>query len=332
MAAVVKSLGSLGPWIKKGEWTDSIEYLVTGCANRFEALAALNSQGYGYNSVHPQCLWLLGADVSPTEDGAGGYKFQVSYVKSDGITSDPNPLNRPPLLTFKYGMIQEPCDCDIYNNTIINTAGDPFNPPQTDETPVIFIHELKYFAVTSTTTNGTTTTTAAWNPTTALGYIGRVNNDQVTIAGLGQVPKHSVRCLNYAPANSFYLNSSIIAVAAEFEYRPNGFDRNIINKGFQAWYKDKSGTVKKGKLVNKTSLQPIPEAVLLNGAGIPLYTDNVTVIDTNLDKTTMWNHSHTNPIPTYVQNNVIPMTAGGYLLPYALYKEADFSFFATKGY
>lgn len=310
MAAVVTSLGSLGPWVKNGEWTDTIEYLVTGVSSRKDAIDALNAAGKGYTGVHPVMVWLQGCDVTPIEDGATGYKLQTSYKKSDGITNEPNLLLRPPLVTYKYGMVQEPCDVDNAGNTIINTSGDPFNPPQTIEVPVIFMQSLKYFS--------------SFNPTEALGYIGKVNSASCTIAGLGTVAARSVRCLNYAPANSFYLASTCIAVAAEFEYRPQLFDRKIFNKGFQCWYKDKSNNIKKGKLISKTTLQPIPEPVLLSSCGIPLYPDNVTVNDTNIDPATMWNHSHTNPVPSYITSNIS--------LNYRLFQEADFSFFATKGF
>jgi len=330
-APVITNVGALGPFIKEGgEWGDTIHYQVSGAATRYAAITALNSQGYGYGSIDPNVSWLTGYEINPlmnmdaTDDKGPVWFFETKYKRCS--LSDPNPLNRTPLIRWSFGLIQEPCDTDYAGNTIANTAGDPFDPPQAYESNIAFLRETKYFST--------------YNVNTALTYLNTVNSAAVTISGLGNVPARSIRNSVYAPVSDYYANAAIIPVTFEFEYRPNGFNRQLANKGYQAMYKDKNGAIKKGKLINKGSLQPIPQPVLLDTYGIPCDQAAYTVNDPN-KATDLWNHTQANTLPAYINSNMTPMNGAASMpsspggvpvkLPWRLWKETDFSYFATLG-
>lgn len=169
-------------------------------------------------------------------------------------------------------------------------------------------------------------------PATAMPLINKVNAAAITLQGLGEIPAACLRVLSLAPPQEYYSTATAIPVTLELEYRPQGFKRKLANKGFQAWYKDKNGTVKKGKLVGIRSQQPIPIPVPLDGYGRPLVRDDVTVNDPLIHPTDPWGHTHANPLPEYVQTATEALTSGGYRLPWEIYDEADFTALATMGF
>lgn len=113
--------------------------------------------------------------VGPANEADGSrlvYEVPVEYSTPTGsgvlITDDP--LNRPPEITWSFDVVERAVEKDRDDNDIVNSAGDPFDPPITDEE----------YRLTCTIERNV----SFFDPATAYNLINTVNDAGVTIAGV----------------------------------------------------------------------------------------------------------------------------------------------------
>ena len=337
MPTTVTSLGSAdgkGPWIEQGaegpEWADVIRYKVAGADSRKAAVDAVNVSN-GYNTRHPAEIDCVGVGVKPYEDGqesgAKVYLIDVTYRKQppNAVSMSTSLVNRPPLLRFHFGFVEEPTEVDgavgvDLPNPIVNSAGDPFDPPITTSRVVMYISEKKWMT--------------DWTAAAALSYIDAVNNDSLTLASLGTIAARTLRCVNFAPDVEFYAATSPLPVVVEWEYRYWTFDRILLDQGFRAWWSPNGQPTRRGRLLLKGTTRIPPAApVYLDGLGTPIHKDEYVIDDAVYSKTSSaFTSRATSLLPSYIGTPARIGTTGGYALPYRLLKVSSFSQFATWGF
>jgi hypothetical protein len=79
-------------------------------------------------SVHPDdpYAWCSDIEVSPSDPWAG-WTVTASYTTEREITE--NPLSEPAVITWNSEQYQKPAVIDKEDDLIVNSAGDPFDPP-----------------------------------------------------------------------------------------------------------------------------------------------------------------------------------------------------------
>lgn len=79
-------------------------------------------------SVHPDdsFAWCTDIDVAPSEPWAG-WTVTATYTTEREITE--NPLSEPAVITWNSEQYQKPVTIDKDEKLIVNSAGDPFDPP-----------------------------------------------------------------------------------------------------------------------------------------------------------------------------------------------------------
>jgi len=323
-----------GPWLKADGWGDQIRWRVpeqTGTA--YDAALALLADRKGKGGPHPSVPGLVGTEqvlVDITKDGdKKAYIFDVTYGRPDP-TQDPsqnsaNPLDWAPRYRLRYGFYQVKADQDWDHNPVVNSAGDPFDPPETAENLAIFLSATLY--------------QESFSLDAALELMDAVNGAPVTICG-HEFGAGCLLCRNYAPADEFTKLATPLKIAFEFECRFENFDRKILDRGFQSWHgKYETGvgaTTNVGKLVMKGTTNPPAQAVLLNGAGRPLLSGLTAGHTLNAYAVTgptfqYFCDAPEDKLPEYVRGGIITLTSGATVLPYQFKKTADFSFFSELG-
>lgn len=338
MPATVTSLGSVegrGPWLEQGqdgpEWADVIRYQVAGVATRLAAVQAVESASKGTGSAHPGGIDCVGVGVKPAGDGVDNgervFLVDTTYRKqpANAVSSSTPSTSRPPLLRFRFGFVEEPTEVDgavgvNLPNPIVNSAGDPFDPPITTSRVVMYITEKKWMT--------------GWTPATALPYIDAVNDASLTLLGMGTIGARTLRCVNFAPDVDFYAATTPLPVLVEWEYRYWTFDRILLDQGYRAWWSPSGSPTRRGKLLIKGSARVPPAApVYLDGLGTPLNEDEFVIDDPVWSKTgSSFTDRAASLLPSYIGTPSRIGATGGYALPYRLLKVSSLTQFATWGF
>ncbi|RMF85756.1 MAG: hypothetical protein D6744_00845 [Planctomycetota bacterium] len=120
-----------------------------------------------------------------------------------------NPLNRPADISYSFDVVQRVVEKDRDDNAVVNSAGDMFDPPITDEV---------YRFVITIERN-----VAATNPATVASYVNTVNSDAITVAGValaaeqGLIKDYSARAVY--EADTEYIRERIMIQVAESHAR-----------------------------------------------------------------------------------------------------------------
>jgi len=122
-------------------------------------------------------------------------------------------LSEPPRYRWTHGTAQEAIDLDIYDNPIVNSAGEGFRNPYITDVPLYFL-TVKRFEV-------------GFNPRTMLRYGKRVNSDVFFGVQPGQAYCHHVM-----PTTEYDLTSPVIEVEYHFEFREDYFEARMKDQGF----------------------------------------------------------------------------------------------------
>lgn len=178
--------------------------------------------------------WLLSADYKPYPMGA---------------TSN-SPLDQPAEITWSFQQTEKVCDKDIKGKAVCNSAGDPFSNPITCDMgrPILNI--------TQNETN--------FDAGTACGYVDTVNS-----SSFQGCPARTVKCVNiggqrvYDQQYGFYWK-----VSYEFAFRPETWDKKILDAGFRVSVGDGKITTQNLGLKQITQKGiPISTPALLDGGG-----------------------------------------------------------------
>lgn len=181
--------------------------------------------------------WMLAADYGPYDP--------VQHVD--------NPLNAPPEVSWDGVTWEELCDQDVHGNPILNTAGDPFDPPITreDSRPVLRI----------------TRNEPIFSAGNAHTWRNRLNSDTFMgcVAGIAKLrPIKAAR--QYHPTAGYFW-----VVNYEFEFNPQGWKKTILNQGLRQ--RTSSGTapsITYGRAAIRIAGEPATAPVPLDSTGLPV--------------------------------------------------------------
>lgn len=184
------------------------------------------------------------------------YSTRIDFTSGTG-TSDPNPLNRAPIIRWGATFVSKPATKGYLVNAttgiaattktgIVNSAKRPFDPPAEMDDARPTLHITKNFA--------------DFNPTVAYDYIGSVNNDP----WLGATARQW-KCMNISASSQVEEVNKLPFLywtrEYEFHYRPETWDLVLLDQGF-AYIQ--GGVYKK---VIDDEGQPSSEPANLDGAG-----------------------------------------------------------------
>lgn len=226
------------------------EWQVTGASTGSEALDAPGVPHQ--NDSHPWDVLLLAQQPTVTREGFNLYLVSVDYVRLGGSGSNPDPndpLNAPLVYRWEMGNTTESVDRDAAGNPILNSVGEPFDPPPTKNIGTLFLT--------------VTRNEPSYDPGIALTYQNKRNSDQFFGAEAGQA-----LCLSIAPAEAFAADAEYIPVQYHFEFRADKFRHRIRDQGLNGRFDD-NGTSKIAPFyMNSTDRASTP--ILLDGTGKPM--------------------------------------------------------------
>jgi len=127
-----------------------------------------------------------------------------------------NPLLDPIQVDWGYWSREKVIDVDNTGSPVVNTVGDPFDPPYTDE-----VHDLTVQIIRNE---------SSFNPIRANEYVDAVNSDYCTIAGLAVSPRQAL-CLEYSARSAYRNTVSYWVVTYRFAFKSDGWDVALANRG-----------------------------------------------------------------------------------------------------
>ena len=203
------------------------------------ALMTVRSKSAQYDQHHPRMVHVV-----------------VNYSDVfDELTEDPDPLARPADITWSTVQYDVPFEVDADDTAVLNSAGDPFDPPPT---------EPQYRLQCTIEKN-----VATHDPDDAFSFINTVNNGAITIAGVpvtaGQALLTEWRATSEREGDTAYVRVAFVIQFAA------SFDREILDRGF--YFLD--GTDKRAILDDDG--EPFSEPQLLDGSGA--VTDTPTFLE-----------------------------------------------------
>lgn len=289
------------------KWTDSIRWNVSGVADAATALSTILAE-YPIDSLHPE----LGANAtvknmavvqakSPNE-----FVVQVNYETPSRTPWNPTGIV---YLSFQITTRQEPTDRDANNNTIVNSAGDPFDPAVQKEVSTVIITILKW--------------QTSYSANTALTFVNCANSVAMTVTGVGAVGVNCMRCLNYGPIDKIATVATRFQCAYQFEYDPNGFYHRILDKGYRGWYIRTGETTKRIGHIMDMNRQPVASPVLLNN-GMPVMAEAYVADDGKFGAWVSNPQLPTSPTALTVE---APASGVGMILKYPKYNLVDYAGF-----
>ncbi|MEM9019935.1 MAG: hypothetical protein AAGC44_05170 [Planctomycetota bacterium] len=208
-------------------------------------------------------------DAKPSRDSRRLFLVTVTYEtintesgSGGGGAQAPDPLNRPPDIAWGSNTYERVLEKDINGNPIVNSAGDPFDPPLTQRLNVPAV-EISY-------------NQAGYNPDTYQPFVDSVNNAIITIAGMDDIDakgamleKHRHRKL-FENGTAYHRLTFNVEVAGSYlrEVLDRGWHRLPDGAAEEGHYLG-NGVFQKPEIMNADGVKP-NAPVLLNGAGQPL--------------------------------------------------------------
>jgi hypothetical protein len=229
--------------------------------------------------AHPFSPYLICTSNPVTAaDGPTSWRMTAGYevpdiggvaASSGNTPDDVNPLNRPEIITWRSGEMQVPCDRDLYNIAILNSAGDAPSSPQSRPIKVKYLTIKKYIPF--------------YDPTIYTPFENTVNSGTMTIGGTMSILPGELYCSTIQPTSSYPSGATYVECEFNFELRvdirmtaPDGtqvsvdpFSLHIVDSGKSGWYLSSDGNTYKSPFCNKYGVA-FPNEVLLDGGGQPI--------------------------------------------------------------
>lgn len=215
--------------------------------NEYQAL----SQGPEIGSAHPSIpyAYCVSKQVNPLRADLKSWSLVCNYRNVEAQQYNPNPLLRPPQITWSSVSYEEDFVRDITGRAVLNSAGDFFNPPikvQRSRWQVTYVRNA--MAV----------------PPWIFTYIDSVNSDVFTLDGIS-IPRRcafldSIQVGPYRTENGYTFREVTISILLQgYSWQPAVLDQGLYERA-------PDGTRKRIRLGG----EPVTEPVLLDGAGRPL--------------------------------------------------------------
>lgn len=242
---------------------------VINCEHEEQVIAKVaGAWGVAEGTSHPLDSRLIAGppEVRPVGPYGRLWVYSLPYESTDNGAIPGNPLDLPPDILWEPGNAAEPIDRDVFNNPIINSAGDAPSTPLTEEFPTMQLSVTRW--------------EQTYDVQKYFAYRNRVNNDTLNIFNKWIVLPGQCRVVGYFPAQSFPLDAPYVQVTYRFEFQEgekqdddglwDGFKRRFLDQGRMGWYG--SGANAKHVAFWDATGQKATAEVLLDGYGKPLDT------------------------------------------------------------
>jgi hypothetical protein len=249
-------------------------WFVADAANEDVAFAAAPVTGSApiaaLNSSHPRNIKLIATSRSCSPEGGPlSWKVTVSYAiptltGGGGGSGDPDPLQRPIRISWGESEMTAPIDRDINNKPIVNSAGDPFDPPESRTIKVkrLTIRRFEPF----------------FDLAKAETYEDTINSNEF-VAGSGPAAvtfyPYTVLCASIIATGEYEPTSQFVEMAYSFDIIRGLYNNKIrlrpysvykTDQGTRGWYSD-SG-IKLGELFYADGTKVTQDVPLNNGVPI----------------------------------------------------------------
>lgn len=258
-------------------WTGTLAWDATGTTDALAVRAALPVRE---GSTHPQTAILKCTTLELTRNRGpfmwlATAQFEQVQVSQGGGSEDP--LQRPTRIRWRKGNITRHIERDWNGKPIINSTKQPFSQPSSDVTNTLFL------------------TVTRWEPYFAVGqslqYENRLNQNNMSLAGVGSVGKGQMLCTQIIAPDEFDssvngLAGSALRIEYNWELRGgsgfmgpdgyhDGFSDRKLDQGTRGFYDD-SGLKMGPFCTSGSDPRILSDPVLLNGQGKPL--DNLVKV------------------------------------------------------
>lgn len=162
-------------------------------------------------------------------NGTGPKHWIVTCQYGTPSATGASPLGQPAEIGWSFAISTEEVDRDIYDNPIVNSSGESFDPPITKD-----FHDLVLTVIKNQ---------SDFAQIEAAATIGKLNNDYFYGFSPGKV-----KCTRYEGRQILSGSGDYYQVTYEFQIRDDGWQRRILDQGFRDvdgdQFKDSTGTVK----------------------------------------------------------------------------------------
>lgn len=220
------------------------------------AVEAVRAQAAEIGDTHPLNAWVFLYKLTPTLAGDRlHWDVMGEYSKGTlNIDETQNPLEAPTEVAWSSSTYTEPVTVDIEGNAIVNSAGQPFDPPLTQERHPI-VATIAY-------------NSESYDPNTGLNFQDHVNDTATTIANLTNVPARMARILEIGAVQQYWEDITYWRVTVKVEVNNaewddgQGWDRRLLDQGI--YEKDGDG---KTIRMRTDDGEEVTEPLKLNGSG-----------------------------------------------------------------
>lgn len=212
------------------------------------AAASVPSVYGAYSSGNDSDSGALAERISVKEDGFCQWIAEVTYstFTPDPAQNEDDPTNRAPVMRWSSALYQVPVVEALDGTPIVNSAGDPFDPPiERDDKRMVLSYE-RY--------------ETTYSPALSVDYACAVNEDPFLgfAAGLA-------RCNSIEAERHYEKGEWLWKVRYEFEFRREGWRARPLDQGFR--YLDAAF---KPQLIRDDKSSPVSSPALLTGDGLRL--------------------------------------------------------------
>jgi len=189
-------------------------------------------------------------DPQGTASSLAWYVY-VDYRRPTHKTKAEDPLDDPVQIEWGFRTVSAVLEKDRNGNGILNSAGEPFDPPLEDD-----VHIL-----TLTVTRNEPTFSA----NTANNYVNTVNSGTVTLCGL-QVTARQAKLSGCSAQSAERNGVNYCIVRYQLEFKVATWDRDVLDQGIREWID--AGDHSKGlKQIKGPDGEYVMKPVKLNGNG-----------------------------------------------------------------
>ena len=171
-----------------------------------------------YVTPKENCSWIYCERIQPRQEEAGTIyqTWEVLCTYSSNMDEDDNPLDRPPVISYKTQSYEHPVDKDIDGNAVLNSCGQQFDPTIMEISPVLVMNVQVNWA--------------DYDPNFALSMYNKVNADTFFGFSAG-----TVLCTDIAGSPESESDVDFYSVDIEFQIRANGWQKLILDTGLQEY-------------------------------------------------------------------------------------------------
>ncbi len=270
MAAVVKEIArdaglrkTLQGFLPIRIWQVELDSAVNAAEAAIAAVTSDITLGSDIGDDHPLLPFVVLSDLAADMAGSRTiWRVTGTYTVKSAITqSESTPLQEPTRISWSSNTYIEPVVKNIFGASVTNSAGQPFDPPLTQER-VTLVATITY-------------NSESFDPNLPLQYQGKINNAPTTIGTL-PVPARMAKVIEISATAETFEDISYFKVAIKVEINPKisedsqgnviaqGWDREVLDQGIVGLNDDDPPKLVKLKTDDDAEAT---EPLLLNGAG-----------------------------------------------------------------